>query len=397
MEKAADLFERKKIAFVVGHGILQQKYGILAMDALLNLALLTGSLGSEGTGLYMLARENNQVGAWDMGTAPDFLPGRQSLCNDIIRKHWEQIWEVKLSPDPGLNMIRMIAEAEKGNLKALYIMGENPLRSLPQPERISNALKELELLVVQDILENETTHLADVVLPGAAFSEKGGSFTNLEGRVQSFEPVVSPPGEAKPDWEILDLLAVRMGYPKKHYSFQKIRAEISHLVPMYVELEQKGEESWIRESSNLKLFHPDGQGKPIHFSPVITTEDETHDEVYPFKAILGSLRYHLGSGTRTSHSVRIKDFTLKGEAEISSEDGARLNLNEGDRVRISSPHGSISREVTLKEDLRPGLIFIPVAFHNNDAMQLIELTQLGKADSPGWKECNVRLEKVEES
>jgi len=395
IERAADLFEGKKIAFVVGHGILQQRYGILAMDALLNLALMTGSLGGEGKGLYILARENNQVGAWDMGTVPDFLPGRQSLHNDMIRKNWEQIWKVKLSPDPGLNMIRMIEEAEKGNLKALYIMGENPLRSLPQPERISNALRDLKFLVVQDILATETTHLADVVLPGAAFSEKGGSFTNLEGRIQSFEPVVSPPGEAKPDWEILDLLAVRMGYPKRYYSFRKIRAEISHLIPMYTELELEGEESWIKESSSLRLFHPDGKGKPIHFSPVITTEDEIYDEVYPFKAILGSLRYHLGSGTRTSHSARIRDFALKGEVEISPEDGARLNLNEGDRVRISSPYGSISREVILEKDLRQGLIFIPMAFNNNDAMQLIELTQLGKADSPGWKECNVKIEKVD--
>ena len=393
IERAADLLEGKKITFVIGHGILQQRYGILAMSALLNLALMTGSLGGERTGLYILARENNQIGAWDMGAVPDFLPGRQPLYNDTVRKHWEQAWEAKLSPDPGLNMVRMIEEAEKGNLKALYIMGENPVRSLPQPGRISKALRNLEFLVVQDILENETTHLADVVLPGTAFSEKGGSFTNLEGRIQSFEPVVSPPGEAKPDWEILDLLAVRMGYRRRHYSFRKIRAEISHLVPLYTELEQKGEESWIKESSNMKLFRPDGEGEPIHFSPVITTEDETHNEAYPFKAILGSLRYHLGSGTRTAHSARIEGFALKGDLEISPEDGARLNLNEGDRVRISSPCGSISREVTLKNDLRPGLIFIPMAFHNNDAMELIELTQLGKADSPGWKECRVKIEK----
>ena len=213
--------------------------------------------------------------------------------------------------------------------------------------------------------------------------------------MQSFEPVVSPPGEAKPDWEILDLLAVKMGYPKRYYSFQKIRAEISHLVPMYTELGENMEESWIKETSTVGPFHPDGEGGPIHFSPVIITEDETHDEIYPFKAILGSLRYHLGSGTRTSHSARVKDFALKEEVEISSEDGARLNLNEGDRVRISSPYGSISREVILEKDLRQGLIFIPMAFNNNDAMQLIELTQLGKADSPGWKECNVKIEKVD--
>ena len=397
MEQAADLLKGKKIAFVIGHGILQQKYGKSALNALINLALMTGSLVGEGKGFYILTRENNEAGAWDMGTVPDLLPGRQPLHNDMLRKHWEQIWEAKLSPDPGLNLIRMIQEAEKGTLKALYIMGENPLRSLPQPERVRKALNNLEFLVVQDILTTETTHMADVVLPGAAFSEKGGSFTNLEGRIQSFEPVVSPPGEARPDWEILALLFDRMGYPKGYSSLQQIRTEIRNQVPMYAELKRDRGESWIKETSNMKLFHPNGEGELIHFSPVITTEDERSDEDYPFKAIMGSLRYHLGSGTRTSYSARIKDFALKGEIDISSKDGARLNLKEGDKVRISSPYGSIFREVTLKTDLKPGLIFIPLAFKNNDAMQLIELSQLGETDSPGLKECNVKVERIEGS
>jgi len=395
IEKAADLIEGKKIAFVIGHGIFQQRNGIVTVDALLNLALMTGSLAGEGRGIYLLAKENNEIGAGDMGSAPDFLPGCQPLNNDTIRNQWEQNWEVKLSPDPGLNIIRMIEEIEKGNLKALYIMGENPIRSLPQPERIRNALNNLELLVVQDILATETTHMADVVLPGAAFSEKGGIFTNLEGRIQSFEPVVPPPGEARPDWEILNLLFDKMDYFKRYSSLQEIRAEISQLVPMYSELERNKEKSWVKESSNLRIFHPNAEGRPIHFSPVIFTPDDRSDENYPLKAILGSLRYHLGSGTRTSHSDRVKGFGLKGEVEISFEDSARLNLKDGDMVRISSPYGSIVKEVTMKKELRPGLVFIPIGFHNNDAMRLIKLTQLGKASSPGWKECNVKIEKLQ--
>jgi formate dehydrogenase alpha subunit len=385
MKKAADLLEGKKITFVIGHGILQQRHGTLAADALLNLALMTGS-PSEGKGLYFLAKENNQIGAWDMGAVPDFLPGRQSVSDEASRKHWEKAWLIKLSPDPGLNIIRMIEEAGKGNLKALYIMGENPVRSLPQPEYVNNALKNLEFLVVQDILENETSHLADVVLPGAAFGEKGGSFTNLEGRIQSFEPVVSPPGEAKPDWEILNELAVKMGHPSKYKSLERMREEISKMVPMYSELVGNGGESWIKETSH---------SRPFHFSPVISTVEEIPDGDYPLKAILGSLRYHLGSGTRTNYSDRIKSFDLKGEVEISPEDGARINLKEGDRVRISSFYGSISREVKLERDLSPGLIFIPTAFHNNDAQQLIGLTRLGEADSPGWKSCDVKIERID--
>jgi formate dehydrogenase alpha subunit len=237
--------------------------------------------------------------------------------------------------------------------------------------------------------------MAHIVLPGAAFSEKGGSFTNMEGRIQSFQPVVAPPGEAKPDSEILDLLFAKMGYPKRHSSLGEIRAEMSDLVPLYSALKGNGEQTWIEKSSNSQPFHGQGKGEPIRFSPVIKTEPERSNEDYPLRAVLGSLRYHLGSGTRTGHSGRIKDFALKGEVEIAPEDGAALKLEEGDQVRISSAHGSISREVKLKTDLRPGLIFVPTAFHHNDVMNLIELTQLGEANSPGWKECRVKVEKME--
>ncbi|UCF56379.1 MAG: hypothetical protein JSW15_09875, partial [Deltaproteobacteria bacterium] len=215
-------------------------------------------------------------------------------------------------------------------------------------------------------------------------------------KIQSFEPVVSPPGEAKPDWEILDLLGNRMGFPERYLFLQRIRAEIRRQIPMYSELGDGTGESWIKETSQQRLFQAEGQGELIPFTPVVTTESEAREKDYPFKAILGSLRFHLGSGTRTGYSDRIKDFELKGEVEISPEDGAKLNLKEGDEVRISSPHGAITRKVGLKRDLRPGLIFIPMAFHNNDARQLIGLTQLGIDDSPGWKEVHVKVEKAED-
>jgi predicted molibdopterin-dependent oxidoreductase YjgC len=393
MEKTADLLQGKRISFVVGQGVLQQRYGVQTMDALINLALMTGSLGLEGKGIYFLARDNNQLGAWDMGTVPDFLPGRQLISGDGNRKYWEQTWGVKLSPDPGLNVIRMVEEAEKGNLKAMYVMGENPLRGLPEPERARKAFENLEFLAVQDILSTETTELADVVLPGAAFSEKSGSFTNMEGRIQSFEPVVSPPPDAKPDWEILDLLAQRMGHPEQYSSVQRIRAEIRRDVPMYADLREDRAQTWIKATSRMRLFDPEGKGEPIFFTPVISTAIDAGEEAYPFKAILGSLRFHLGSGTRTSLSERIRDFGLKGEVEISPEDGNKLNLKQGDKVTISSPHGAISREVTFEKHLSPGLIFVPMAFQDNNAKELLGLTPVGIEDSPGWKVVPVTLEK----
>jgi len=394
MEQAADLLAGKMIAFVCGNGLLKQGYGMPSMDALLNLLLMTGSIGSERGGLFIPARENNQVGAWDMGAVPDALPGRRDLGDESARKDWEQAWQAKISPDRGLDVIRMIEEAEKGSLKALYIMGENPLRSLPQPEHVRKSLERLDFLVVQDILLSETCGIANVVLPGSAFCEKAGSFTNMEGRIQSFEPVVSPLGEAKADWEILDLLAGKMGYPKHYGSLEKVSAEIARFIPMYVDLDGHEDLGWVRQKGDRRLFHPDGEGTLIPFTPVVSIGHKDIGDEYPFTAILGSQCFHLGSGTRTGQSDRIRNHGVKGEIELSPEYGASLSLQDGDSVRVESEHGFIEREIRLEKGLSEGLIFIPTAFNSNDAMNLIGLTRFEEPDSPGWQECRVRVTKL---
>ncbi len=395
LERAADLIAGKKVTFVLGRGVLQQQRGGLVMGGLLNLALMTASLQADGGSFYYATTENNQIGAWDMGSSPDHLPGRHLIRNDTHRRTWEQHWGTRLSPDPGLNVVRMIEAAERGHLKALYVMGENPLCSLPQFSRVRQALDRVEFTVVQDILYTETAGEADVVLPGAAFSEKGGAFTNLEGRIQPFEPVLSPPGEALPDWEILSRLFGKLGYSRRYESLQDIREEIGQLVPMYGDLGRLKGTAWVKSESNRRIFHPSAGGEPIPFSPIIPFELRSADQDYPFEAILGSLRVHLGSGTRTGRSNRIKDFALTGAIELSREDGMRLNLKDGDRVTLHSPHGSVSREITFKKDLRAGLIFVPIGFHGNDAIQLLDLAPAGEAVSPGWNVCPVRIEKSE--
>ena len=394
IEKTGSLMNKKRIAFVVGHGILQQRYGDSAINALINLALMTGSLGDEGKGIYLLSRENNQTGSMDMGAAPGYLPGRWPLRDTLMRGYWEDNWGNTISADPGLDMVRMVEEAEKGNLKALYIMGENPLRSLPQADQVRKSLEKLEFLVVQDILATETAGLADVVLPGAAFSEKAGSFTNMEGRIQSFEPAVNPPAEARPDWEILDLLFEKIGNLKRYGSINRLRTEIKHLIPMYSDLGRRGNAAWIKEASRTKLFDDKDDEKLISFSRAVRIEEELLNKEYPFKAILGSSRYHLNSGTRTSISDRIKDFGLKGEVEISFDDINSLKIKEGDEVKISSLYGNIRRIVKAGKGLKKGLIFIPAAYNGNDVMNLIRFTSPGIEDSPGWKSCEVKIEKA---
>ena len=290
-------------------------------------------------------------------------------------------------------MSRVIEAAESGQLKALYVMGENPLQALPQSERVKAALAKLEFVVVQDILNTEIVKLADVALPGAAASEKSGSFTNMEGRIQSFSAVVPPPGTAKPDWEILDLLATRLGAPEPYGTVEKIREEIRRLVPAYAEMNDHGQ-SWIKESSPMAVFQADGAEEMISFAPVVSTADEQSDTDYPFIAILGSLRYHLGSGTRTSASGRIHDFDLNGNIAICAEDADKLKLKEGDTVRVESRWGVIKRKLGRSNGMGPGQLFVPLAVNANDAMNLIDFSDLADPGTTGWKTCAVKIKKA---
>jgi formate dehydrogenase alpha subunit len=393
LNATADLLKGKKTAIVIGHGILQQKNGQHACGAILNLSLMSGSLGSAGAGIYVLAKENNQQGALDMGASPELLPGRQPLADDGFRKKWEKNWKKNLSPDAGLNMVRMIEAAEKGVLKALYIMGENPLRALPQSDRVKKALENLDLLVVQDILNTDTAKMADAVLPGAALSEKPGSVTNLEGRIQSFGAVVPPPGKARADWEILDLLAAGLGNSSTYGSLENIRKEIRQFVPMYASLKTPAE-AWIKMTGKKALFKSDAADELISFYPVVSTEDVPADREYPYTAIVGTHRYHLGSGTRTGASARIQEFASNGNIEISPQDAADLNLKKDDTVVVRSQFGTVTRAVQLEPGLNSHQIFVPTGYHNNEAMNLFDLADLTVPGAAGWKTCNVKIMKA---
>jgi predicted molibdopterin-dependent oxidoreductase YjgC len=283
----------------------------------------------------------------------------------------------------------------------LYILGENPLRGLPQADRIRKALAKVEYLVVQDILNSETAQMADVVLPGAAFSEKGGSFTNMEGRIQSFNPVVSPPGDARPDWEILGQLASELGHPEPYESLEDLADDIRRSVPMYADLNRAGRSAWVKAPDRLADTDGEGHATRISFTPVAPPkergQDQTSDADYPFTAVFTSQRWHMGSGTRTACSPRITEFGLKGEIEISDRDGARLNFSDGDIVSVCSRHGAIKRPIRLSQRLSPGQICVPLAFSGNDVMNLIELTQPDRPGHAGWNTCRVNLEKVKET
>ncbi len=392
IESAVGILAGKKITFVIGEDLMLQRYGKEAMEALLNLALITGSIGFKGAGFHILSKENNLVGSWDMGTVPTTLPGRLMISNENERNIWEKAWKKEIPTTKGLDLFQMINKAEEGNLKALYIMGENPLRSLPQPDRILKSLESLKFVVTQDILSNETVNIADVVLPGAAFSEKAGSFTNMEGQIQCFTPVVAPPKNAKSDLEILGLLAEKMGAPEYKGSHEDIRNEISSAFSSYSETSTFKHPVWIRERSQKQDSSAE---ELIHFSPVTSSEETILTDDYPFTALFGSLRFHLGSGTRTEQSARISACDTKGEIEVSPVDAEKMDLIQDDLIKVTSTTGEIERKIKINRNIQNGYIHIPTAFNDNDARRLIQLMPLLDASSSGWDSCRVTVEKVD--
>jgi formate dehydrogenase (NADP+) alpha subunit len=391
IEKAFNLLKGKKIAIVIGSDILHYPEGHLIMDAVFNLAMLTGSIGAKGAGFFFPLVKSNLMGAMDMGMVPDLLPGRRPLTSEVHREAVEKIWQVRLSSKPGLDMVGFIEAVECGKVKAAYIMGENIVRSLPQSKRVEAALKKLDFLAVQDIFYDRTSKLADVILPGATVAEKSGSFTNMEGRFQTFFPAVNPPGDAHADWEILSQLAKKMGYPEQYVSVEKIRQEIRRVVPMYESIGNHRQD-WIK-NNDLESPFTDPK-KKFSFSPVSDIPEISQDADHPFMAVIGSLRYHLGSGSRTIRSERVRAYGQNGAIGISPSDCKSLGLGSAGKISVKSSYGMIERQFEVNSSLPPGQIFIPMAVNGNDAMNLVNLTQPGQPGTFGWTVCKVSIEKI---
>jgi predicted molibdopterin-dependent oxidoreductase YjgC len=305
----------------------------------------------------------------------------------------EAVWNTTLPQNPGMDITAMIHAAETGRLKAMYIMGENPVRSLPQSSRVKNALANLEFLVVQDILETETTALAHVVLPGAAFAEKDGSFTNMEGRIQTFAQAVLPPGEAKSDYHILGQIAENMGINAG--SLDDIRQEIEILTPAYQGVSTGGSSLWIqRIPGDMKeaCTEPPVQ---IAFTLPELIADIPVDEAYPYTAVIGASHFQAGCGTRTQRSPRILKSPDTGGIQLSQGLASTHGLDQGSTISVISAHGSMSRHITINPSLDHGIIVIPRGVQTNDVMNLFDMGSLESGVTSGWNQCQVRIEKQE--
>ncbi|MFC2070853.1 molybdopterin oxidoreductase family protein, partial [Chloroflexota bacterium] len=350
--------------------ITQYKNGADGVKALHNLAVLTGN---DKGGIYALQRDSNSRGAGDMGALPDFLPGYRSVADAGARKELEECWKVGLPDKPGLTALEIIKQAKAGKIKALWIVGENPVLSFPDGSLVEEALSSLELLVVQDIFLTETAGLATVVLPAASFAEKEGTFTNFEGRMNRVNKVVDPVVESLPEWEIILRLAEKMNYPLHYSSLKQVTDEIAEYV--YGEQSQK-------RTTGLS---------PVEYIP----EMEKEKSGYPFTLLTGTALYNFGSGTRSSRSKRLNKYNSGAFVEINEPDAQELSVYNGDKIRVSSPSGEVTAMARITNTLPEGMLFMPVSFPEAPVNRLFDASLDPETKTPSLKAQKVRIERIE--
>lgn len=357
LEAVANLYKAaKKRAIVFGSGLTQHMNGTEVVKALCNLALLTGETEEAGGGVYPMLTQNNAQGACDMGALSEFLPGYQGVDDDRARKIFEETWEKELPAKPGLTYMEMFDKILEGKIKALYIFGEDPLITLPNLERLKNALHQLEFLVVQDMFISHIGTYAHVVLPGVSFAEKEGTFTNMERRVQRVRQAISPVGDARPDGRIFCDLSLKMGYPMKYEGPAQVMDEIASLVPLYAGVTysrlEEGGIQWGSVNGRKKRFSPVEFKEPV----------EKPDEQYPLRIIPRGFHYHYGIGTTNKRAEGLAKVYPDSCVEVHPEDAKNAGLKDGDGVKVVSPRGQAETICRVSEALPKGMAYFATTF-----------------------------------
>ena len=375
LEAAAHLFgEAKSACILYGMGITQHTTGTDNVKSVANLLLLTGNIGREGTGFSPLRGQNNVQGACDMGALPNVYPGYQKVDDPAVRAKFEAAWGCELSNRPGMTVTDMPDAISRGDIKGLYVMGENPMLSEPYLEHTERAFEQLGFLVVQDIFLSETAWLADVVLPAVTFAEKDGTFTNTERRVQLIRQALIPLGEARTDWQIISALTEKMGQPFGYQSSARIMEEIASLTPIYGgirfgRLDEGGLQWPCLDTSHpgTQFLHQGtfarGRGK-FHAVDYIPPA-ESISKSYPLILTTGRVLEHWHTGTMSRRSKVLTELRPDGAVEMNPGDAAKLGLTQYDLVAIKSERGQLETKVNITEKSPPGVVFMP--FHWREA------------------------------
>ncbi len=394
-----------------GMGITQHTNGTANAHALLNLALAAGQMGFAGSGISPLRGQNNVQGCGDAGAVPTNLPGYADYSPASLSR-FERVWGVRPPGKTGLVVTEMTEGCLDGTIRAMYVVGENPMLAEPDLHHTDKALRQLDCLVVQDLFMHETAELAHVFLPAAAFAEKEGTFTNSERRVQRVRKAIDAPGQARPDWwiscELAKRVARRRGVPVTGFDFahpSEIFDEMARLWPAiaglsYPRLESGGIQ-WPCPTPDHPgtrfLYAEDFPTGRARFVPVSqgATAAELPDPEFPFVLNTGRLLYHWHGGTLTRRVQGLLELAPRLEIAINPADARRMGMGEGGTLRVVSRRGELQGFAHVTEAVRPGAIFVPfVKLSDSAANFLTNSAHDPSSKIPEYKVCAVRLEKV---
>ena len=402
LKKAARMYaQAQRAAILYAMGITQHISGTDNVKSTANLSMLCGNVGIEGGGVNPLRGQNNVQGACDMGGLPNVYPAYQQVASEDVRKKFEAAWGVNLSSKPGLTLMEMMAAAGSGAIKAIYVMGENPLLSDPDLQHVKKELQKLDLMIVQDIFLTETAQLADVVLPVTSFAEKEGTFSNTERRVQRVRKAIEPPGEAKTDWEVICAISNKIGYPMNYSSAKEIFEEVVKVTPSYAgisyeRLEKQGIQ-WpcpTPDHPGTKFLHKDkfSRGLGLFTAIEFIPPSELPDKEYPFLLSTGRVLYHYHTGTMTTRAQGLSERYPESLVEVNPADADKLGITEGAKVKVTSRRGAVEAKASITKKSAPGTIFMNFHFAGTAVNLLTNpaLDPVGKI--PEYKVCAVKVE-----
>ena len=404
-EIARTYAQNKPSAIIYSMGITQHTTGVDNVKSTSNLAMLCGNVGIPGGGVNPLRGQNNVQGACDMGALPNVYPGYQAVTLPAVQEKFRDAWGAASPLTVGMTVTEMVHAASEGKVRALFVMGENPMVSDPDLNHVRHCLEQTEFLVVQDIFPTETVQLAHVVLPGATFAEKNGTFTNTERRVQRVRKAIEPIGEAKEDWVIIRELARKMDADGFGFeSVKEIMEEINRLTPSYggityERLDEIGTLQWpcpTVDHPGTPYLHKGkfarGLGKffPLEFKEPA----ELPNSEYPFVLTTGRLMFHFHTGSMTRRSGKLDSEVPEAYVEIHVDDARKIGLNGHKRVRVSSRRGQIELGVRITDDIKRGVVFIPFHFAEAAANELTNSAIDPVAKIPEYKVCAVKVEVV---
>ncbi len=405
LEKMAELYATNSpAALLYAMGITQHTTGVDNVKSTCNIAMLCGNVGVRSGGVNPLRGQNNVQGACDMGGLPNVFPAYQPVTVEANNEKFSKAWGKKLPDQIGYTITDMIPAMLNGKLKALYVIGENPMMSDPDQNHIKKALEKLEILICQDIFLSETAQKADVVFACASVAEKDGTFTNSERRCVKVNKAIDPVGNALADWEIISKLSTAMGYEMSYENSEEIFNEMTSVTPSYggMTYERLGLDGlqWPcpnSEHPGTLFLHKEqfARGKGMFHAIEYLDPAEMPDEEYSYFLSTGRNFAHFHTGTMTRASAHLDAEQKTGYVEINPEDANKLAVQDGDMVLLSTRRGEMKTPARVTGKVKPGVLFVPFHFAESPANILTNSAFDPIAKIPEFKVCAAKVEKAQ--